>query len=72
MDEALKVFKLNYDKNPGEFTTNLGLGRGYSAKGDYKKALRYLKLTLPKAPHRANKARAEAMIQKLEQNKDIN
>ena len=26
--EAYEVFKLNYDKNPNQFTTNVGLGRG--------------------------------------------
>lgn len=39
VDEAFKVFKTNIDKYPNEFTTNVGMGRVYSAMGNYKKAL---------------------------------
>jgi tetratricopeptide (TPR) repeat protein len=39
--EALEIFKSNYDKNPNQFTTLMGLVRGYSANGDYKNALKY-------------------------------
>jgi hypothetical protein len=35
-DEAVKVYKMNYEKYPNQFTTNVGMGRAYSAKGDYK------------------------------------
>ena len=34
--EALKVFKANYDKYPNVYTTNVGMGRAYSALGDFK------------------------------------
>jgi len=34
--EALEVFKMNAQKNPGQFTTDMGLVGGYSANGDYK------------------------------------
>ncbi len=70
--EALKVFKANYDKNPNQFTTNVGLGRGYSANGDYKKALEYMKIALTQAPDDLNKNSVEAMIKKLEEGKDVN
>jgi tetratricopeptide (TPR) repeat protein len=72
VDEAFKVFKQNYDKYPTEFTTNIGMGRIYSAKGDYKKALNHMKVALPKSPSPGNKANVEAMIKKLEEGKDIN
>ena len=39
--EALEIFKMNYDKNPNEFTTLVGLARGYAANGDTKNALKY-------------------------------
>ena len=71
-EEALKVFKLNYDKNPNQFTTNVGLGRGYSANGDYKKALEFMKAALPQAPNELNKVSVAAMIKKLEVGKDVN
>ena len=70
--EALEVFKVNFDKFPNVFTTNVGLGRGYSAVGDYKKSLEYLKNALPQVPNQLNKANIEGMIKKLEEGKDIN
>ncbi len=44
--EALDVFKMNYEKNPNQFTTLVGLTRGYAANGDYKNALKYANLCL--------------------------
>jgi len=70
--EAFKVFKINYDRYPKEYTTILGMGRGYSALGEYKKALPFMKQALPLAPDAANKARVEIMIKKLEEGKDAN
>ena len=71
-DEAFKVFKQNFDKYPNEYTTNVGMGRAYSAKGDYKKALQYVKAALPKAPDERNKLSVEGMIGKLQEGKDVN
>ena len=71
-DEAMKVYQLNYKKHPNEFTTNVGLGRAYSAKGDYKKALAYMKAALPQAPDGGNKTHVETMIKKLEGGQNIN
>lgn len=70
--EALKVFKLNYEKHPDVFTTNVGLARGYSAMGDYRKALTYMQAALPQAPDEVNKTSVEGMIRKLGQNQDVN
>jgi tetratricopeptide (TPR) repeat protein len=72
IDEGWKVLKLNYDKYPDEFTTRVGMGRAYSAKGEYKKALEYLRSALPKAPDNLNKNGVETMIKKLEEGKDVN
>ena len=71
-DEAVKVYKMNYEKYPNQFTTNVGMGRAYSAKGDYKKALSYMKTALPQAPDDGNKTHVEAMIKKLQENQDVN
>lgn len=70
--EALDIFKMNYDRNPNVFTTNVGMMRGYSAKGDYKKALEYGRKALPQAPDPNNKMSVEHMIELLQQNKDVN
>jgi tetratricopeptide (TPR) repeat protein len=70
--EALDVFKMNYDKNPNQFTTLIGLTRGYSANGDYKTALKYAQQALPLAPNQINKTNVQTMIDKLGQGKDVN
>lgn len=70
--EALDVFKLNAQKHPGEFTTFMGLTRGYSATGDYKNAVKFAKLAQPLAPNKANKDAIDNMIQTLNDGKDIN
>jgi tetratricopeptide (TPR) repeat protein len=69
--EGLEVFKSNFQKNPNQFTTLVGLARGYSANADYKNALKYLTQALPLSPT-AQKANVETMIQKLKEGKDIN
>jgi tetratricopeptide (TPR) repeat protein len=71
-DRALVVFQANYKKNPNVFTTNVGLGRGYSATGNYKKALGYMENALKQAPDDLNKSSVENGIKKLREGKDIN
>ena len=70
--EALEVFKLNAQKNPNQFTTYMGLARGYSANGDYANALKNAQLAQPLAPNQANKDAVDKMIATLKEGKDIN
>jgi hypothetical protein len=70
--EAFDAFKLNYDKHPNEFTTNMGMARGLSGTGDYKKALEYLKKADAQAPDKANKDNIQKFIPMLQEGKDIN
>jgi tetratricopeptide (TPR) repeat protein len=70
--EALEIFKMNYEKNPNQFTTLVGLTRGYSANGDYKTALKYANEALPLAPNEQNKNNVLTMIDKLKNGKDVN
>ncbi|MCE3227086.1 MAG: hypothetical protein K0S26_3476 [Bacteroidota bacterium] len=70
--EALDVFKYNAKKNPKNFTTYVGLARGFSANGDYKNALMNAKAALPLAPDDGNKNAVAGMIKKLEESKDVN
>ena len=70
--EALEVFKLNAHKNPNQFTTYMGLARGYSANGDFKNALKNIQLAQPLAPNQANKDAVDKMIASLKEGKDIN
>jgi len=70
--EALEIFKMNYDKNPNEFLTNAGMARGYSAVGDYKKALTYAQKALAQASDQPNKDIATRFVKTLQEGKDIN
>jgi tetratricopeptide (TPR) repeat protein len=69
---ALQVFQFNYDKNPNQFTTLVGMTRGLSANGDYAKALEFANKALPLAPNDANKNAVVSMIEKLKAGKDVN
>lgn len=70
--EAYDIFKINYNKYPNTFTTNMGMMRGLSAVGDYKKALEFAKKAQPQAPDSGNRLNIEKYITALEQGKDIN
>lgn len=67
--EAYAVFKANYDKNPNQFTTNLGMSRALVALGKPKDALPYLQAALPQAPNALNKTNVEAMIKAINEGK---
>ncbi|WKN32643.1 DUF2911 domain-containing protein [Porifericola rhodea] len=70
--KALEVFKHNAKKFPDTWPVNVGLARGYSATGDYKKALKYAKIAHEEAPDELNKNSLQAAIQSLEKGEDIN
>jgi tetratricopeptide (TPR) repeat protein len=70
--EALEVFQMNYQKNGKQFTTLVGLARGYSAAGDYKNALKNVELALPLAPNEVNRTFLTAAMDKLKKGQDIN
>jgi tetratricopeptide (TPR) repeat protein len=70
--EALEVFQMNYDKNPNQFTTFMGMTRGLSANGNYPKALEFAMKALPLAPNDANKQAVQGIIEKLKMGKDVN
>ena len=70
--EALEIFQLNYDKNPNQFTTLVGMTRALSANGVYSKALEFANKALPLAPNEPNKQAVQGMIEKLKAGEDIN
>ena len=71
VDEAMNVFQTNYDRHQGAWPTNVGLMRGYSAKGDLKKALKYAKIAHQNAPDPLNKNNLESCIKTFESGKPI-
>ena len=72
--KALEIFKYNHKTNKGAWPTNYGLARGYSASGDFKKALKYLKLAKANIPagDTQNGPLIDQNIEKLERGEDIN
>ncbi|MBL6447493.1 DUF2911 domain-containing protein [Fulvivirga sp. 29W222] len=70
-NEALKVFKMASKKWKDHWLAPHGLARGYSALGDYEKALRFEKEALAKAPENS-KVFLKGYIKTLEQKKDFN
>jgi len=72
IDKAMEIFNANQQKNGDVFAVNAGLMSGYSAKGDYKKALEYANKALAQAPNDAAKTTINGYIAKLKEGKDIN
>lgn len=72
LGKAEEVFKINAKKNNNVWPTQYGLGRLYSAKGDYKAAIKYLEKASKNAPNPASKANVQANIEKLKKGEDIN
>lgn len=72
VDKAMEVFKYNLKNNPNTWPVNFGMGRGYSAKGDYKTAISYLEKAKKNAPAEANRKRLDSLIAQLKEGKDIN
>jgi hypothetical protein len=66
LDVALDVFKLNAKRFPETWPVNVGLARGYSAKGEYKTALKYAKRAYDAAPDQLNKDALKAAVDTLE------
>ena len=70
--DAISVFEQNAKKFPNQFTTNVGMTRASSAKGDYKAALKYAKAAQAQAPDKVNADNVAKMIEKLEKGQDVN
>lgn len=71
-EKALEVFKMNSKNNKGQWPVDYGLARGYSAMGEYKIALKHLKIAAQRAPDQQNKDIIAANITKLENGEGIN
>jgi len=71
-DKAMEVFKLNEKKHKGTWPVHYGMARGYSAKGDFKNAIKHLEKALKNAPNPQSKANVQANLDKLKKGEDIN
>ncbi|MFS4469080.1 DUF2911 domain-containing protein [Maribacter sp. 2210JD10-5] len=70
-DKALSILKANVKKNKGVWPSNYGLARAYSAKGDYKNAVKSINKSLAVAPENF-KPRLEQALERLKKGEDIN
>lgn len=71
-DKALEVFKASEKRYGDVFGVNSGLMNGYSAKGDFKNAIKYAEKAMAQAPNDVAKKTLEGQIAKLKEGKDIN
>jgi tetratricopeptide (TPR) repeat protein len=69
--EAFAIFEKNWKKHKGAWPTNAGMMRGYSAMGNYKKALEHAKLALAQAPDEQNKKFIKGAIKSLSEGKAL-
>ncbi len=69
---ALEVFQFNYNKNPNQFITLIGMARGLSANREYAEALEFANRAIQLAPNEDNRQSVQVMIDKLRAGKDIN
>jgi len=70
--DAMEAFELNYKKHPKEFTTVMGLTRGYSAMHDFKNALKFANLAVTLAPDTQSRKHVEGVVERLKKSEDIN
>ena len=72
LDRAMDIFKASEKRYGDSWGVNNGWMSGYSAKGDFKKALEYAEKALLQAPSEAAKGILQGQISKLKEGKDIN
>ena len=71
-DKALEVFTYNAKKHKNTWPVHYGMARGYSAQGNFKKAIKHLEKALQNAPNARSKANVQANLDKLKNGEDIN
>jgi tetratricopeptide (TPR) repeat protein len=71
-DKAMEVFTASKKRYGDIFGVNSGLMSGYSAKGDFKNAIKFAEKAMTQAPNDAGKKQLEGLIINLKEGKDIN
>ena len=71
-DKAIEIFKASEKRYGDMYGVNNGLMSGYSAKGDFKNAVKHAEKALMQAPNEAAKKILEGQLVKLKEGKDIN
>lgn len=72
VDKAMEVLLASQKRYGDMFGVNNGLMSGYSAKADFKNAIKYADKAMAQAPNENAKKTLEGQIAKLKEGKDIN
>jgi hypothetical protein len=72
LDKAMEIFAASQKRYGDIYIVNLGLMQGYSAKADFKNALKYADKAMIQATNEGAKKQLEGNIAKLKEGKDIN
>jgi tetratricopeptide (TPR) repeat protein len=72
IDKAMEVFTASKKRYGDVFGVNNGLMSGYSAKADFKNAIKFAEKAMLQAPSDAAKKQIETLLMKLKEGKDIN
>ncbi|SRR6266496_2899791 len=70
-EKAFSIYRENAKKNPDSWIVHVGLGRMYSAQGDYANAAKEMRAALATAPE-PNKAFLQNFVKRLDGKDDIN
>jgi tetratricopeptide (TPR) repeat protein len=70
-EKAFTIYKENARKNPNDWIVHMGLGRMYSAQGDYANAAKEMRVALTGAPE-PNKLFLQNYVKRLDAKDDIN
>ena len=70
-EKAFAIYRENAKKNPDAWIVHMGLGRMYSAQGDYANAAKEMRVALAGAPE-LNKAFLQNFVKRLDAKDDIN
>lgn len=70
--EAFEIYKLNYDKNPNDIYTRIGMVIGYAGVGNTKEALKYAEKAMALADDSNTKSYIEKMVADVKAGKPVN
>jgi Protein of unknown function (DUF2911) len=70
-EKAFAVYRANAKKNPDTWIVHMGLGRMYSAQGDFANAAKEMRVALTSAPE-PSKAFLQNLVKRLDAKDDIN
>lgn len=69
--EAFAIYKMNYEKYPGDIYTNLGMIKGFAALGNKTDALKFVDKAITLAPDQNTKAYLDKMKEMVRDGKDL-